>query len=144
MDSPPVQFRLVGMVTVMLKSCVLACEKPFTPGTLLVTCNGVWPVAPMEFPVGSMSQLKGPAPSALTWWIVTVSWLPALTCVTALAARAFSVFSPTSILPEISVLPHSLTTLAVISASRIRVASCWQGLIDVQFLARAVSTECPC
>lgn len=34
---PPVHFMSVGMVTVMLKSCAKACDRPFTPGTLLVT-----------------------------------------------------------------------------------------------------------
>lgn len=34
---PPVHVMFVGMVTVMLKSCANACDKPFTPGTLLVT-----------------------------------------------------------------------------------------------------------
>lgn len=133
---PPVQFMVAGMVTVMLKSWVLAWEKPLAPGTLLVTVRGVWPVTPRLLPVGSMSQVYGPAPSALTWWMVTVIWVPAVTLVTAPAARAFSVFSPTSMLPAISVRPHSLTTLVRISSSRMRTASCWQGLMLVQFLAR--------
>lgn len=47
---PPVQAKLVGIVTVMLKSWVLAWENPFTPGTLLVTERFVWPVAPRELP----------------------------------------------------------------------------------------------
>lgn len=55
-DSPPVQFRSVGMVTVMLKSWVLAWEKPLVPGTLLVTVSAVCPVAPRVLPVGSMSH----------------------------------------------------------------------------------------
>lgn len=50
LDSPPVQVRSVGIVTVMLKSSVLACENPLTPGTLLATERFVWPVAPREFP----------------------------------------------------------------------------------------------
>lgn len=50
-DIPPVQARSVGIVTVMLKSSVLACEKPLAPGTLLVTERLVWPVTPRELPV---------------------------------------------------------------------------------------------
>ena len=73
--------------------------------------------------------------------MVTVMRVPALTLVTAPAARAFSVFSPTSMLPVNSVRPHSFTMFAEISASRMMVVSCWQGLIPVQFLAMAVSTE---
>jgi hypothetical protein len=74
--------------------------------------------------------------------MVTVISVPALTWVTALAASAFSVFSPTSMFPVNSVLPHSLTMFASISACRMIVVSCWQGLIPVQFLAMAGSTGC--
>ena len=73
--------------------------------------------------------------------MVTVIDVPFLTDVTCLAASAFSVFSPTSMLPVNSVLPHSLTTFAEISASLMIVVSCWQGLIPVQFLARLGSTR---
>lgn len=73
--------------------------------------------------------------------MVTLSCDPAWTCVTAPAASAFSVFSPMSMFPDSSVRPHSFTTLAAISASRIIVVSCWQGLMDVQFLARDSSTK---
>jgi hypothetical protein len=44
-------------------------------------------------------------------------------------------------LPVNSVRLHSFTMFAEISASRMMVVSCWQGLIPVQFLAMAVSTE---
>lgn len=50
------QFRLSGMAMVMLKSWVLAWEKPLLPGTLLVTVNGVCPVRPRLLPVGSKSH----------------------------------------------------------------------------------------
>lgn len=45
----PVQARLSGMATVMLKSSVLACERPLTPGTLLVTVRfcDMTPVLPV-------------------------------------------------------------------------------------------------
>ena len=72
--------------------------------------------------------------------MVTVISVPLLTCVTAPAAMAFSVFSPMSMFPANSVRPHSLTMLAAISASRMMPVSCWQGLMAVQFRARSGST----
>lgn len=65
--------------------------------------------------MGSRSQVNGPSPVALTVLIVMVTVLPLVTWVTWFAARAFSVFSPISMLPP-AVRPHSLTTLATTSA----------------------------
>jgi len=112
----PVHCMSWGMVTVMLKSWALACDRPFAPGMLFVTFR-VWLMMP-PLDVMSMSQMYGQAPSALTWLRVTVTSLPASTCVTWLAARAFSVFAPMSTLPASSVRPHLLPMLASISASR--------------------------
>lgn len=72
--------------------------------------------------------------------MVTEIFEPALTWVTCLAARAFSVFSPMSMLPVSSVRPHSLTTLLAISWSRMMVVSCWHGLMDVQLRAMSELT----
>lgn len=76
----------------------------------------------------------------LTWWIVTVMTVPAETDVTRLAANSFSVCSPTSMLPLISVRPHEFTMFCVISESRIMVESCWHGEMVVQLRARFWST----
>ena len=37
----PMQLKLSGMATLMVKSCSLACESPLAPGTLLATFKGV-------------------------------------------------------------------------------------------------------
>lgn len=97
----------------MVKSVVLACERPLTPGTLLVTVKFCEMIRALL--VWSRSQVYGSAPSALTWWMVTDITVPFCTWVTAPAARAFSVFSPTSMLPVNSVRPHSLTKFDAIS-----------------------------
>lgn len=87
------------------------------------TVKAVCPSAPSAFPVGSRSHVYGPAPSALTWSILTVTVLPLVTDVTVLLANWSSVLAPMSILPASKVRPHSLTTLAEISASLMILAS---------------------
>lgn len=37
----PMQLKLSGMATLIVKSCSLACERPLAPGTLLATFRGV-------------------------------------------------------------------------------------------------------
>lgn len=112
----PVQAILAGIVTVSVTLPVALSALP------CATLSGVWPVASV-LPVSSMSQVKGPVPLALRWSMVSFTLLPFVTCVTAPAASAFSVFSPTSMLPPTRVRPHSLTTLVVISASEMKFAS---------------------
>lgn len=94
---------------------------PFLSASL--TVNGVCPLAPNVLLCRSMSQTNGPVPVSLTWLMVIFKVLPLVTVVTCLAVRAVSVVAPISILPPSTVRPHSLTTLAVISASEMKFAS---------------------
>lgn len=87
------------------------------------TSSATCPLVPDAFEVWSKSHVYGPVPLALTWLIVTFNLPPCVTFVTSSEAKASSVFSPISMLPFASVRPHSLTTLAEISASEMKLAS---------------------
>lgn len=113
---PPVHCKSLGIAT-------LRVMIPFPFASDSLTVNGVWPVTPIELPVGSMSHVNGPAPCSLTCLMKTLTRLPAVVCVTFPSARAFSVCSPMSILPPCRVRPHSLTTLVLISTSEMKLAS---------------------